>query len=403
MSRNNDNRNQVAKIEPVRMEMPANVAEDYALSKDSWRALVDAVFPNAQSVGAVTMALAYCKKNHLDIFQRPVHIVPMWNGNRMIETVWPGIAQLRIVAQRQEDYAGYDDCEFGPMVENAKFSGKARGSNNSTYSVDATVSYPEWAQFTVYKMLHGQRVALKGPKVYWLEAFSNKATSAGQCPNEMWAKRPIGQLEKCAEAAAWRRAFPDVLGNEYAMEEMEGRDLRSGQAIEGQYTEVREEGREERAVPKERPRQQDYERSAPTAAKEEPGEQVQDDHHSERQTREQMLQDERRQEPSEPEADTPPPGWNEETKILEEGGVPSKPQEWNHFITMVRKRLDRLHTEAHINDLQSAQQWRIDKAPPGVQSELLELFADAVANLDPLPEDDDGTNEDGGNSEETTY
>jgi hypothetical protein len=41
-------------------------------------------------------------------------------------------------------------------------------------------------------------------------------------PNEMWKKRPRGQLEKCAEAAALRAAFPEELGNDYAAEEMAG-------------------------------------------------------------------------------------------------------------------------------------------------------------------------------------
>jgi len=44
----------------------------------------------------------------------------------------------------------------------------------------------------------------------------------------MWAKRPRGQLEKCAEAAALRRAFPEEIGNEYAAEEVEGQAFNGG-------------------------------------------------------------------------------------------------------------------------------------------------------------------------------
>ena len=383
MSNNRNNRNQVAVIEPTRMKMPANVAEDYSLTEDSWRALVDAVFPNAQSVGAVTMALAYCKKNHLDIFQRPVHIVPMWNGNRMIETVWPGIAQLRITAQRQEEYAGYDDCEFGPMIENVQFKGKAKGRNDSTYDVSATVTYPEWAQFTVYKMLHGQRVALKGPKVYWMEAFSNRATAGGKCPNEMWATRPIGQLEKCAEAAAWRRAFPDVLGNEYAMEEMEGRDLSTAPAIEGEYVEV---SRDEKPVAKEKPRQQDYDNASDHVKQEE---------RPKEEAREEPAKEEKPAEPKHP------PGWNEETAQLEGEGMPNDSEGWSFFLEILRKRLERLHKIEHVDQLQDAQQHRIDAAPPGTQTEALELFADAIARVKDAPADDEGENE-GGKSEEAS-
>ena len=41
----------------------------------------------------------------------------------------------------------------------------------------------------------------------------------------MWGKRPRGQLDKCVEAAALRKAFPEELGNVYAAEEMEGRTI----------------------------------------------------------------------------------------------------------------------------------------------------------------------------------
>ena len=39
----------------------------------------------------------------------------------------------------------------------------------------------------------------------------------------MWQQRPYGQLGKCAEAAALRKAFPEEIGNDYTAEEMEGK------------------------------------------------------------------------------------------------------------------------------------------------------------------------------------
>ena len=41
----------------------------------------------------------------------------------------------------------------------------------------------------------------------------------------MWASRPVGQLEKCAEAGALRRAFPEEIGNDLTAEEMEGQHI----------------------------------------------------------------------------------------------------------------------------------------------------------------------------------
>jgi len=42
-------------------------------------------------------------------------------------------------------------------------------------------------------------------------------------PNTMWQKRPYGQLAKCAEAQALRKAFPEIVSQHPTAEEMEGK------------------------------------------------------------------------------------------------------------------------------------------------------------------------------------
>ncbi len=76
-------------------------------------------------------------------------------------------------------------------------------------------------------MVEGQKCAFNA-KVYWEEAF---ASDKAGLPNTMWQKRPRGQLDKCVEAAALRKAFPEELGNTYVAEEMEGRTIDSGGVV----------------------------------------------------------------------------------------------------------------------------------------------------------------------------
>jgi phage recombination protein Bet len=171
-----------------------------------------------------------------------VHIVPMWssaveneNGEKggYIETIWPSIAELRTTAFRTGSYAGCDQAEFGPIVERT-FTGKVSTYKNRQRvweTKEITVKFPDWCRITLYRMLHGHRCAFVGPKVKWLEAYATIGKT--NLPNDMWENRSEGQLEKCAEGAALRRAFPEELGNEYAAEEMEGRRLRDvGDVIE---------------------------------------------------------------------------------------------------------------------------------------------------------------------------
>ncbi|MCL5279987.1 MAG: phage recombination protein Bet [Planctomycetes bacterium] len=193
---------QALTIKPPRLPYAPEVKDRYGIDEEAWRALVEAIFPTAQSVGSIILVLAYCKSRNLDVFKKCVHIVPIWDKDRRcyVDTIWPGIGELRTTAFRTRQYAGRDATVFGEDVTSNWGSGR-----------DAlSVTHPEWAQVTVYRMIDGQRVAFAGPPVFWLETFA--ATKDG-FPNSMWVKRPRGQLDKCAEAAALRAAFPEELGD----------------------------------------------------------------------------------------------------------------------------------------------------------------------------------------------
>jgi phage recombination protein Bet len=195
------------KIGDERLPYHPAVEQKFGIDRGAWRALVDAIFPTASTVEGVILALSYCKARNLDVFKRPVHIVPIWNKDqrRLVDTVWPGIGELRTTAARTGQYVGRDAVEWGPMIEQV-LSG-------------VTMQFPEWARITVYRMMGGQRVPFVGPQVYWLETYAT-AKHDSDSPNSMWRDRPRGQLEKCAEAAALRVAFPEEVGSDYTDDEV---------------------------------------------------------------------------------------------------------------------------------------------------------------------------------------
>ena len=203
-------------LQNTRLPYLADLDGAMGITRADWRVLVETIYPAAKTPEAVIMALNYCKRRGLDAFKRPVHIVPMWNSalRREVETIWPGIAELRTTAFRTGNYAGMDEPEFGETVEQV-FIGQHNDNKRQV-----KVTYPEWCRITVYRTLNGHRHKFVGPKTYWLESYGRwRGTDA---PNDMWAKRALGQIEKVAEAAALRRAFPEEIGNEYTAEEMHG-------------------------------------------------------------------------------------------------------------------------------------------------------------------------------------
>lgn len=218
-------RGEIARIAPPRLPYHPEMQERFGVDRSAWRALVEAVFPAARTAEGVLLALSYCKARKLDPFKRPVHVVPIWDSQRgsYVESVWPGIGELRTTAFRTGNYAGSDAATFGPDVTEV-FKGRVKAGRDGWKDVSVTVTFPEWCQMTVYRLLsNGQRAAIPGPRVYWRETYAKQGKA--DVPNEMWAKRPRGQLEKCAEAAALRRAFPEEIGNELAAEEVAGQSM----------------------------------------------------------------------------------------------------------------------------------------------------------------------------------
>lgn len=215
----------VATVPELRIPLPEHIARDYAMTESRWRTLIDAIYPSAQSPDAISLALDYCRAKGVDIMMRPIHIVPVWNSQlrKMVETVWPGIGLYRITAHRSVDYAGCDPCDFGPDVTTT-FTGEVKeynadGSVKGKKKVTKTVTHPAWARMTVYRNVNGERVAFHGPRVMWLAYYGKQGKT--DLPNDRWERDPYGMGEKCAEAAALRRGFPEAVPGDEAFEERE--------------------------------------------------------------------------------------------------------------------------------------------------------------------------------------
>lgn len=217
-------------VHGTRLAYNPQFQEKFGVTSLMWNAICNSVYPHASSVDSLVMVMAYCKARGLDPMKKPVHIVPMYDAKlrRNVDTVWPSITEVRITAFRTKEYAGCDEAVFGPEVKQT-FTGKITSwdkdeeGNSSRKPVEKTVEavFPQWCQITVYRDLNGVARKFVGPKVYWKEAFASIQNSG--VPNSMWERRAYGQLEKCAEAAALRKAFPEEMGTMYAAEEMAGR------------------------------------------------------------------------------------------------------------------------------------------------------------------------------------
>ncbi|MDY0669974.1 phage recombination protein Bet [Pasteurella multocida] len=186
--------------------LPENIQTaltDRKIDTATWTTLQNSVFPGAKDE-SILLAIDYCKARKLDILKKPCHIVPMsvkdakTGQSQWRDVIMPGIYEQRITAFRTGQMAGQDEPIFGETI--------------SHLGIEA----PEWCKVTVYRFIGGERCAFSHTE-YFSEACST--TKDGRI-NSMWTKRPRGQLAKCAEAGALRKAFPDELGGVITADEV---------------------------------------------------------------------------------------------------------------------------------------------------------------------------------------
>lgn len=179
----------------------------------TFSALSNSIFPGAMPE-SIALAWDYCMARKLDPMKKPCHIVPMNVKNAKTgnyewrDVIMPGIAEIRITADRTGKYAGQDAPVFGPFVE--MVFGK------QTHVV------PDWCSVTVYRWMNDERVPFTHTEYFEEAANTMKDGSL----NSMWTKRKRGQLAKCAEAGALRKAFPEESGGMIVAEEAEDQAMR---------------------------------------------------------------------------------------------------------------------------------------------------------------------------------
>ena len=108
--------------------------------------LRNSLYPGAND-DSIKMVIGYCNAAGLDVMQKPVHIVPMWDSKARAnrDVIMPGINLYRVNAARSGQLAGISEPDFGPDV-NDKLDGVA-------------ITYPQWCRVTVKRALNNGQVA----------------------------------------------------------------------------------------------------------------------------------------------------------------------------------------------------------------------------------------------------
>ncbi|MFB7029631.1 MULTISPECIES: phage recombination protein Bet [unclassified Streptomyces] len=149
--------------------------------------------------------LHLCQRTGLDPFSRQIYLIGRWSkkDGRDVYTPQTGIDGYRVIAQRVTAQSGgtygYEDTVWCDP------SGRWR-------DVWLATEPPAAAKVTVIR--NGQRFSAVATFREYVQTFPDGN------PKGLWAKMPAGQIAKCAEALALRKAFPHDLAGVYTDEEM---------------------------------------------------------------------------------------------------------------------------------------------------------------------------------------
>lgn len=166
------------------------------------------------SPGDLAVFFHVVKRTGLDPFARQIHMIGRNTKNQRSQqwetkyTIQTGIDGYRLIGRRAADHA----------------------------RVKVSLSAPEWARedgqwLPLWSPKWGLPLAARVtvfrdgepfPAVALFDEYKQTRKDGGL--TSMWAQRPAGQLAKCAEALAWRMAFPQDMQGVYVEDEMHQAD-----------------------------------------------------------------------------------------------------------------------------------------------------------------------------------
>lgn len=149
--------------------------------------------------------LHLCQRTQLDPFSRQIYLIGRWDGRegRKVFNPQTGIDGYRVVAHRviaeTRHTFGYEDALW---------------CDNSGRWHDVWLADEPPAAAKVAVLRNGQRFSAVALFREYVQ------TNRDNKPTGLWGRMPAGQLAKCAEALALRKAFPHDLAGVYTAEEM---------------------------------------------------------------------------------------------------------------------------------------------------------------------------------------
>lgn len=184
------------------------ITYDQAQFTQEQRDLIANVLCKGASELEIQFYLNVAERLKLDPFKRQIHAMKRKVDGKDQITFMVSIEGLRSIASRCRTSEGKDAYA---------------GNSKPTFTFDEKGGLYS-AEVTVLRIVQGEPRAFSAEVFYdecvQMKGIWENGRKVGETPNSFWTTRPKGQLGKCAEAAALRKAFPEETGGAYIEEEI---------------------------------------------------------------------------------------------------------------------------------------------------------------------------------------
>jgi phage recombination protein Bet len=175
------------------------IASDQAFWTDNQLAVLGQLGVTTATPADLAVFFHQCTRTGLDPFAKQIYMLER-QGKQTIQT---GIDGFRLIGRRAADHTG-DTIELTDT--------EWCGQDGIWRDVWLSNEPPAAARVAVIR--NGGRF----PAIAMYSEYVARKRNGDV--NQMWTTRPAGQLAKCAEALAWRKAFPQDLSGLYTSDEM---------------------------------------------------------------------------------------------------------------------------------------------------------------------------------------
>lgn len=150
-----------------------------------------------------------CERTGLDPLARQVYCIGRFSQGQVEWSIQTAIDGFRVIAERSRKYAGQDAAEWLTST----------GEWVPAFVKQVHGEHPLAARVSVYR--HDWKENKPAVGIATWDEYAQKKRDGGL--TAMWLQRGAGQLAKCAEALALRKAFPQDLSGLYTDDEMQDR------------------------------------------------------------------------------------------------------------------------------------------------------------------------------------